>query len=190
MGRIRKITADIILDAAERVVTRLGAAGLSIDAVAQEAKVSKSTIVYDHKSKSALLRALIQRWLERETERQDLCVKEAAQTPNPELFGRIKVAERFVSDTERAVALAIGASLSNEEDLQKCIRERVAADIKAMTSGPKPQAALMAYLALTGFYNMKLCGHYHWDESQQMEILQNIKEIYTSFNEDSQHAGK
>lgn len=190
MGRIRKITSDIILDAAERVVTRLGAAGLSIDAVAQEAKVSKSTIVYDHKSKSALLRALIQRWLERETERQDLYIKEAADTPNPELFGRIKVAERSISDTERAVALAIGASLSSDEDLQHYIRKWAEADIEILTSGPKPQAALMAYLALTGFYNMKLCGYYQWTEDQQMKMLQNIKEIYTSFNEDSQCTGK
>lgn len=47
---MRKINEDDILDAAERVVVRDGAVGLSIDAVAREASVSKSRVVYDHKS--------------------------------------------------------------------------------------------------------------------------------------------
>ncbi len=61
MARQRKITADDILDATERVILRLGTGGLSIDAVAKEAGVSKSRVVYDHKSKSGLLAALMDR---------------------------------------------------------------------------------------------------------------------------------
>lgn len=182
MGRVRKITADEILDAAERVVMRLGAAGLSIDAVAQEANVSKSTIVYDHKSKSALLLALIRRWLTRETERQNSSIAEAEDTPHPELFGRIKVAERAVDDAERAAALAISSSLSEHETLQNCLRKWIAVDLDIMADGPRPQAALMAYLALTGFYNTKLSGLHRWSDEEQAEILDNIRAIYTSFS--------
>lgn len=181
MGRIRKITRDDILDAAERVVMRLGAAGLSIDAVAQEAGVSKSTVVYDHKSKAALLEALIDRRIAIEMDRLAQSVADHAHTPHPELFGRIAVAERMPDETEKAVAMAISASMSSEEKLQEQMREWTAMDLKAMANGDGPKAALMAYLALTGFYCTELFSFYHWSEAERAEILDAIRVIYTSY---------
>lgn len=183
MGRIRRIMKDDILDATERVVMKLGAAGLSIDAVAQEAGVSKSTVVYDHKSKSALLEALIDRRLTKEMERQAAGVAEAADTPHPELYGRIKVAERAVDEAERAVAMAISASLSSEEKLQKQMQDWTQSDLEAMASGPRPQAALMAYLALSGFYFTELFGFHQWSTEDQSRILEGVRTIYTSYPE-------
>ena len=63
MARIRRIEDDEVFDAAERVVIRMGMAGLSIDAVAKEAGISKARVLYDFKSKAALLEALIDRRL-------------------------------------------------------------------------------------------------------------------------------
>ncbi|WP_105385001.1 TetR/AcrR family transcriptional regulator [Neorhizobium alkalisoli] len=183
MGRIRRIMKDDILDAAERVVMKLGASGLSIDAVAQEAGVSKSTVVYDHKSKSALLEALIDRRLAQELERQAQSVAEAADTPHPELFGRIKSAERVVDDTERAVAMAISASVSSEEKLQQQMRDWTLSDLEAMSSGLRPEAALMAYLALSGFYFTELFGFHQWSRGDQSKILEGVRTIYTSYPE-------
>lgn len=183
MGRIRRIQKDDILDAAERVVMKLGAAGLSIDAVAQEAGVSKSTVVYDHKSKSLLLEALIDRRLSQELERQAKSIEDAADTPHPELFGRIKLAERVVDDAERAVAMAISASVSSEEKLQQQMRDWTLTDLKAMAEGPRPEAALMAYLALSGFYFTELFGFHQWSEDDQARILEGVRTIYTSYPE-------
>ncbi len=184
MGRKRKIMKDDILDAAERVVMKLGAAGLSIDAVAQEAGISKSMVVYDHKSKSALLEALIDRRVTQELERQTTLVAEATDTPHPELFGRIKAAERVVDDTERAVAMAISASVSSEEKLQKQMRDWTLSDLQAMEKGPKPDAALMAYLALSGFYFTELFGFHQWSPEEQSKILEGVRTIYASYPEE------
>jgi AcrR family transcriptional regulator len=183
VGRIRRIQKDDILDAAERVVMKLGAAGLSIDAVAQEAGVSKSTVVYDHKSKSALLEALIDRHLSQELELQAKFVDDAVDTPHPALFGRIKRAERVVDDTERAVAMAISASVSSEEKLQQQMRDWTLADLKAMADGPRPEAAMMAYLALAGFYFTELFGFHQWSQDDQAKILEGVRTIYTSYLE-------
>lgn len=185
MGRTRKIMKDDILDAAERVVLKLGASGLSIDAVAQEAGVSKSTVVYDHKSKSALLEALIDRQMNMELQRQKAAVIAAAHTPHPELFGRINSAERVVDDTERAVALALCASVSSEEKLQQQMRNWTLEDLKAMATGPKPEAALMAYLALTGFFVTELFGFHQWSQEDQSRILEGVRTIYTSYPEET-----
>ena len=115
MARTRKISTDDILDAAERVVMRDGAAGLSIDAVAQEAGVSKSRVVYDHKSKSALLEALIDRHMSAEEARIRDAVGSHSEAPHPELFGRISLAEEAPDDIDRAVCFAISAAMSSEE---------------------------------------------------------------------------
>jgi AcrR family transcriptional regulator len=185
LSRTRKITTDDILDAAERVVIRLGAAGLSIDAVAQEAGVSKSRVVYDHRSKSALLEALIDRRVKAELERIEATVAENAGAPHPELFGRIAVAERIPDDRDKAVALAISASMSSEEKIQQQMRDWTLADLRAMAAGVRPKAALMAYLALTGFYCTELFGFHQWDAAERSEILEGFRTIYASYPDES-----
>ena len=185
MARTRKIHTDDILDAAERVVMRVGAAGLSIDAVAQEAGVSKSRVVYDHKSKSALMEALIERHIACEEDRIQQAVDAHATTPHPELFGRISVAEEVPDDIDRAVCLAISAAVSSEQNVQQRMQDWTAKDIKQMKSGPRPKAALLAYLALSGFYCTELFNFYHWEPGERIAVLEGIRDIYTSLSNDN-----
>lgn len=183
MGRTRKISEDDILDAAERVVVRLGAVGLSIDAVAQEAGVSKARVVYDHKSKGALLEALVDRKVKADLAHIEACVEAAVDTPHPELFGRIASAEKILDETDRAVAMAVSASMSNDEKLQKMMREWTDLDLKMMASGKRPKAALMAYLALSGFFCTELFAFHTWPETERASILDGIRSIYLSYSD-------
>lgn len=181
MGRNRQTSQDDILDAAMRVITRLGAAGLSIDAVAKEAGVSKATVVYDHKSKSALLEALIDRQMKADVAHTEACVAASANTPHPELFGRIASAEKGFDDADRAVALAISASMSNQDNLQQVMRDWTTRDLTLMAAGERPKAALMAYMALTGFCCTELFGFHIWPEAERTEIIEGIRSIYQSY---------
>ncbi|MGV1908483.1 TetR/AcrR family transcriptional regulator [Agrobacterium larrymoorei] len=181
MGRPRKITNDDILDAAERVVARLGATGLSIDAVAKEVGVSKAMVVYDHKSKSALLEALVDRRVKADMAYIAECVSAAADTPHPELFGRIASAEKKIDEIDKAVAVTLSASMSNDDRLQRFMRDWTDLDLNAMASGERPQAALMAYLALMGFYSTELFGFHSWPDKERQDILRGIRAIYLSF---------
>src|ERR1700722_665718 len=52
---------EVLLDAAERVAIRLGAAHLTLDAVAKEAKVGKGGLIYHFPSKKALFEAMLAR---------------------------------------------------------------------------------------------------------------------------------
>jgi AcrR family transcriptional regulator len=56
---------DRILDAAERVVMRDGAAHLTLDAVAHEAGLSKGGVLYNFPTKEALIQGMIARLSER-----------------------------------------------------------------------------------------------------------------------------
>lgn len=185
MARTRKITTDDILDAAERVVLRLGAAGLSIDAVAQEAGVSKSRVVYDHKSKQALLEALIDRHLDQEARRVEQAVTDSAASAHPALFGRIAMAEHPPDESQKAVALAISAAMSNDNSVQQRLRDWTLDDLEAMSAGDRPMAALMAYLALTGFYCTELFTLHPWSEADRQMIVNGIRSIYDSFPEET-----
>jgi AcrR family transcriptional regulator len=181
LPRARRVSTDDILDAAERVVARLGTAGLSIDAVAQEAGVSKSMVVYDHKSKSALLEALVARYVKGEMGRVQKAVTASAKTPHPELFGRIAVAEQDQNDAERAVAVSVCTAMSSEKQFQQQMRDWTLMDLGAMAGGVRPKAALMAYLALSGFYFTEFFGFHVWSAAERAEILDGIRTIYASY---------
>lgn len=185
MARTRKISADDILDAAERVVLHAGAAGFSIDAVAQEAGVSKSRVVYDHKSKSALLEALIERRLSAEEEVIQKAIGDSSALPHPELFGRIAVAEKVPDDTDRAVCLAISASMTSEDKIHDRMSNWTQRDLSAMTKGKKPKAALLAYLALTGFCCTEYFNFHQWEPEDRLAILDGIRAIYTTFPDET-----
>jgi AcrR family transcriptional regulator len=59
----RARTRDRLLDAAGVVVRRDGAQALTLDAVAEEAEVSKGGLLYHFKSKRELVEGMVERWL-------------------------------------------------------------------------------------------------------------------------------
>jgi len=59
----RARTRDRLLDAAGAVVMREGAQALTLDAVAEEAEVSKGGLLYHFKSKRDLVEGMVERWL-------------------------------------------------------------------------------------------------------------------------------
>ncbi|MCE2563570.1 TetR/AcrR family transcriptional regulator [Komagataeibacter sp. FNDCF1] len=63
MARPRTIDRDNVLDCAEQLVQRRGAAALTLDAVAKEAGITKGGLQYCFGSKDDLVTALIDRWI-------------------------------------------------------------------------------------------------------------------------------
>ena len=183
MSRPKKVTDSEILDAIERVVVKHGAFHLSIDAVAQEAGISKSRVVYDYKSKTALLEALIDRQFERDTARIEALLVECANTPHPELFARIKIAEHTLDDTERAVSMAITSSMSSEESLRQRMQKWIERDLQAMDSGAKPETARMAYFALIGFSCHEWFGLVNRSDEERLLFLEQIRKMYIGYPE-------
>ena len=61
MGRKRVIDQEAILDAGEAVVARDGVTGLTLEAVAKQAGISKAAVIYDYKSKQAVIEAIVER---------------------------------------------------------------------------------------------------------------------------------
>lgn len=183
MSRPKKVTDSEILDAIERVVVKHGASHLSIDAVAQEAGISKSRVVYDYKSKTALLEALIDRQFERDSARIESLIVECADTPHPELFARIKIAEQPLGSSERAIAMAITSSISSEESLRQRMLKWIDRDLLAMDSGAKPEAARIAYFAFMGFSFHEWVGLVQRSDEERLPFLEKIRKMYVDYPE-------
>lgn len=178
MARIRTIDSDALLDAAERVAIREGAVGLSIDAVAREAGISKSRVIYDYKSKSGLLQALVERRLRVENERVAAAVAAHGDSANPELCGRIAAAKDTPDEDDRAIALTLCAAMSSEEPLQAMIRDMARRDIEAVTSCARHTSlAVVAYLALHGMMSMEYLDIYRWTELERSTLLAEILKL-------------
>jgi AcrR family transcriptional regulator len=176
MARNRTIDSDALLDAAERVAIRDGAVGLSIDAVAKEAGISKSRVVYDYKSKSGLLRALVERRLRMEEDRVLAAVAAHADSGNPELSGRIAAAKDTPNEDDRAIALTLCAAMSSEEPLQAMIRDVVKRDLEAVTvHAGQASLAVVTYLALHGMMSLEYLDIYRWTEAERGALLAEIQ---------------
>jgi AcrR family transcriptional regulator len=178
MARTKRVTSIEILDAIERVVMKLGVSRLSIDAVAREAGISKTRVVYDFKSKTALLEALIDRQFQRDMERNRALVEECAGTPHPELFARLRSSEIVPDDVEKAVAMAVTASMSSEQRVRQKMKAWFGYDLTAMESGAKPRAARLAYFAMLGFGCPEWFGLVEWSENDRLDFVRDIRAMY------------
>lgn len=177
MGRARVIDRQGILDAAERVVAREGAAHLTLEAVAVEAGISKASVIYDYKSKQALIKAVIERSVRRHTERLRAHIEAQAPGPDRIMRGRLaSIASRSITDAERTVALNLIAALAANAELRTLIeatyREQMA-DIT--TASTKPSGSMLAFLALEGLTLMERFGLYSWPPAEREALLNAIR---------------
>ncbi len=181
MARTRRVETSEILDAAERVVVRLGAVGLSLDAVAKEAGISKTRVVYDFKTKAALIEAVLDRQMDGERAKIKAAVERSKATPHPELFGRLLRMQEVPSELDKAVCMAITASIANGDAIHAKMQDWIEMDVKAMDTGERPRAALVAHMALIGFFSQEWFGFKTWSASERTRILNDIEAVYRSF---------
>jgi AcrR family transcriptional regulator len=115
-----------ILEAAERVVSEVGAARLTLDLVAQAAGVSKGGLLYHFPSKESLLGALAQRYVDS----MDHCIDAAKVDLEESDHGRdLKACILGVLSEDprsKAMGAALLAAAANDPRLLEVIRERIA----------------------------------------------------------------
>ena len=114
-----------ILNAAALVVDRAGAAHLTIDAVAEQAELSKGGVLYHFPNKRAMLEGMLQHVLERTQERVAAHLPEIADGEYATLRSLI-IAAQEQDDQERSMSLAILAAAAEDPTLLEPAREVIA----------------------------------------------------------------
>lgn len=175
MGRTRVIDQDQLLDAAEAVIARDGAAKLTLESVAAQAGVSKASVVYDHKTKQGLIEALVRRALERDNAFNQAAAQHLAAVDARTVRGRIAAAANPLPPQQRAVALNLCAALAQDGELRQLMQTNQAAVIDALQAdAARPRAALLAYLALEGLKLLESLDFHTFAQPERDRLLAEI----------------
>lgn len=177
MARPRKHDQNRILDAVERVIARDGV--LTLDAVAQEADVSKATVIYDHTSKRELLAAVVERAIRADNAFNEECAARFAGKPNATLYGRVEAARRTppVEDGNPAVLSLIAALLQDASLRQRFHANQVEIRAKLLGDASLPSAATLAWLALEGLKFQQHMELANWSDTERAAILDQIENL-------------
>lgn len=165
-----------ILDAATRVVFREGVSGLTLEAVAREAGLSKGGLLYHYPSKEALIGGVLECYLE---EFEDELERRAGEGPGSWTRAYVEATfEETFSDAEREINAGMLAAMLLNPELLEPLRERYAAwQERAANDGIEPALALILQLAADGLWLGALLGLVRLDGEKRERVLKKMLEL-------------
>jgi AcrR family transcriptional regulator len=155
---VRPATRDVILDAAERVVSREGSGRLTIDAVVRESGFSKGGVLYNFPSKQALIEGMVSRLIAHAQADCDAALEQAATSDANPVAAIIRAILTF-KHANRDVAMALLAAAAESPELLDPVRDmmtRIREDV--IGRAPDPVMARIALLAADGLHLADLLG--------------------------------
>ena len=162
---------ETILEAAEAVLRRSGARGVTIDAVAAEAKLSKGGVLHHYASKDALIRAMVGRKLRRL--REGIERHEALQPEGPTASALAVVANARETYGEedgfpRALLVASADSPDGLADFRGFLHERL--DQMTELEG-RPGAGSIFIFAILGMMVGRTLGFHDLEGSEADRVF-------------------
>lgn len=177
-GRPRSIDRDAVLNAAEAIVTETGAAGLSFEAVARAAGITKSGVQYCFGTKENLIRSLIRRWADTfEAEVMD----HAGPGPSPRavIAGHIAVT-RDSDEAEYSRSAAMMTALLQRPDQVAETRDWYRSRLAGLDmTNPADRQAALAFLAAEGAFALRTFGLIDLTEDQWRALFADMLAMAT-----------
>ncbi len=158
-----------LLDAAERLVDRHGAARLTLSAVAEEAGVSKGGLLYHFGTKDELIAAMLDRRFARFDDNRLRKIADDSRT-----VGRRSRAYLLATAEEKAPEAAAGllAAVASNPELLQPLRQRYAAwQQELMDDGLLPAQCTAIRLIADGLWLSELMGFAPPDPSLRQEVI-------------------
>ena len=178
----RASSRETILDAAEAVVLADGAAHLTLDAVAERAKVSKGGLLYNFPNKEALLAAMIDRQLRRIEAGRLQAMEALPPQPGRELKACVLMAADARLNGERRLGCATLAATANSpqalEPVRAANRRRMdwIAQGSAADGLPFARSAVIA-LAVDGLCLLEIVQLSPFDAAQRECIIADLLQL-------------
>lgn len=175
MGRKRTIDRNVTMEAIESVVRQSGIAGLSIDAVAKEAGISKSSVVYDFQNKNQLLAAFIKSRIDEKRANIARAAEAREGEPNAWLRALLDCSCTPPSEEDMATAMVISAGTGTNDVCRTLMREAFNEDVcRILSQSDDPRSARLSWLALNGLLSMEYFGFHTFSEAERQQILTDI----------------
>lgn len=178
MTRRITIDRDELLNAAEQVIADGGVSRLTLEAVAARAGVSKGGLQYVFKSKTALIEAMIQRFIDRAEADFELELERLGGDPKRSLeaYVRSNLTGEFTS-----VHTALMAAIASEPELLEPIDTRFAETIDRLVRDTGlPRARVTAVmLASDGLMLMAVMGVRPVSAKERTALLRELVRLAT-----------
>lgn len=175
-----------ILDAAERIVVSKGVGGLTLEAAAREAGVSKGGLLYHFASKEALVSGMLERGAEFVATSFDATV--ARQPEGPHRVARAIVAWAFGEEEtspgsepiDRLAAVCLAAFHHDPAllDPMRKVAERMKAELLA--DGTPPGPALAVLTASDGLFMAHIFGLYRHTDAERTALRATLEALLRS----------
>jgi AcrR family transcriptional regulator len=158
VARKRSSSRERILDAAAELVRELGAARLTLDAVAERAELSKGGLLYNFPSKDALLQAMLERIIETAHAEKEQQLSNFAGQPNAHARASVETALR-IREKIRGIDNGILAASAENPKLLDSIRDAIAEEWSELKqNSDDPDRAALAWLAIEGLGSLEMHG--------------------------------
>jgi len=175
MGRRRTVDREQLLDAAEAIIETSGAAGLTIDAVAKAAGITKGGVQYCFGNKDALIDALFERW---GAAYDRIFAQVAGPEGSPLDKVRAHVAATRPTDEASAKSASLLAALAQTPEhlasTRAWYRERIAGLDLATDAGRR---ARLAFLATEGAFMLRFFGFMDIDQAEWDAMLEDVQSL-------------
>jgi AcrR family transcriptional regulator len=165
---------DDILNAAQAVVLEIGAAHMTLDAVATKARVSKGGLLYHYRTKEALLKALLRRRLQHLEEARKRKSAELRDGPAREIKAFVLSSlSRSRKDTSIGASLLV--AVAHDPKLLEPVRgdyQRRLAEL--IPSGLRFERALVVALAADGLRLLELLSLSPLNGEQRKRLIEEL----------------
>ena len=177
MGK-RPNSRGLVLDAADALVSEVGANHMSLDAVAARAGLSKGGLLYLFPSKVALLQGMLERYVERLENGADKPAKRKQGEARRLLAARLAARGDRDIDKERTGSFSMIAAIAERPGLLDPVRaahKRIWARLQKSTTDP--QLALLAWLALEGLLFVELFATSPLSRTERVKFMKRLERI-------------
>lgn len=152
----RSSSRERILDAAAELVRELGAAKLTLEAVAERADLSKGGLLYNFPSKDALLQGMVERIVAAAQVEKEQQLRIFAGHRNATARASIETALR-IRENIKGIDNGILAASAENPKLLESVRAAIADQWKELKeSSDDLNAAAVAWLAIEGLSNLEM----------------------------------
>jgi len=167
-------SCDKIVDAAEKVVIEVGAAHMTLDAVAEKASVSKGGLLYHFPSKEALLKAMLERRMQRFKEAQEKKCAELQNGPTREIKAYIHSTLWRDRMTDRIGASLLAAIAYNPKLLDPAREDYRRRLNKLIPAGLGFERTAIIVLAVDGLRLLELLSLSPFNETQRKKVTEEL----------------
>ena len=174
----RPNSRGIVLDAADALVSEVGANHMSLDAVAARAGISKGGLLYLFPSKVALLQGMVERYVERLENGANGATNAKKSEARRLLAARLAARGDKDIDEERTGSFSMIAAISERPALLDPVRaahKRIWSRLQKSSSDP--ELALLAWLALEGLLYVELFGTSPLTRAEHVKFMKRLERI-------------